>query len=557
MAIQASKPVNNMLFVLIGERLIQANEDLARESHAPYRKLSRNLDELADLIEKSIGGAARALPPQAGQNYVRAMRMFVDQGGTAHLSQFSRQLDEIADNRVRTSYQIKEAKWQIIAEVIRLMAELVVVFALSVFSGGAAGRAAVAKARSRVVILTLMDTLMRRTHVLPILSEALEEAFQSFAVRLGMIAFTSGEFSPKGFDWKQIAQDGAFGAFAGAFIAPIAKGSQGVFDGLKRSVKGTTPVKDLAGDVLPKIGRKTDAPTHNPVPGQHPAGTTGTGPAVPVEPSQGRRLSGGSLAVGEAGGESLAEVVGGGLFYGNWATSPDTFVGAGLSNRSEHVLHTGAVGSGTWINTKFSGGQPAGTVNGPDAGLDTGRGAEGEDEQPTAPGSPASGAPAGTGDGSGSDPASPVPTVGSGYTDPAHLDPASPSLHVESPGIPGTAAGSGGAGSTAAPRGGVPQGAAQGTTAPAASSTHPATPGESRGPVTGGGSGRPGTGRDAAPAGAPTHVDEADGTAQADPDTSPPRDTAPGPDGSSSTAPAVPGAGDGRSGGGGTVRARG
>ncbi|MFI7301175.1 hypothetical protein, partial [Streptomyces sp. NPDC050121] len=105
MAIQASTPVNNMLFVLTGERLIQANEDLARESHAPYRKLARNLDELSDLVEKSIGSAARALPPQAGQNYVRAMRMFVDQGGTANLKQFSRQLDEVADNRVRTSYQ--------------------------------------------------------------------------------------------------------------------------------------------------------------------------------------------------------------------------------------------------------------------------------------------------------------------------------------------------------------------------------------------------------------------------------------------------------------------
>ncbi|MGW1269614.1 WXG100-like domain-containing protein, partial [Streptomyces sp. NPDC002491] len=373
MAIQASPPINNMLFVLIGERLIQANEDLARGSHAPYRKLARNLEELSDLIEKSIGGAARALPAQAGQNYVRAMRMFVDEGGAAHLKQFSKQLDDIADGRVRTSYQIMETKWQIIAEVIRLMVELIVVFALSVFSGGAAaGRAAVAKARSRVAILTLMDQLSRRTHVLPVLSEALEEAFQSFAVRLGMLAFTAGELAPKGFDWKAIAADGVIGGFAGAFMAPIAKGGQSAFDGLKRGFKGSTPVKNVTDDILPKVGAKTPprAVNHTPGPRKDPA-------AGPTAPPRGQHLSGGSQALGEAGAESVAEFLGGGLMYGHWSTSWSSFVGAGLSNRSEHALHSGAVGSGTWINTKFSSSQHVGPVNGPDAGL----GAEGEDEQ--------------------------------------------------------------------------------------------------------------------------------------------------------------------------------
>ncbi|MDX3240545.1 hypothetical protein PV408_01560, partial [Streptomyces sp. ME18-1-4] len=454
MAIQASTPVNNMLFVLTGERLIQANEDLAHESHAPYRKLARNLDELSDLVEKSIGSAARALPPQAGQNYVRAMRMFVDQGGTANLKQFSRQLDEVADNRVRTSYQIMETKWQIIAEVIRLIIELLVVFALSVFSSGAAaGRAAVAKARSRVLILTLMDTLMRHTHVLPILSEALEEAFQSFAVRLGMIAFTDSPFSPKGFDWKQIAQDGAFGAFAAAFITPIARSGQGAFDALKKSFKGTTPVKNVADDVIAKVGEKTGPSVINHTPGGK-AGKFGTETAVPVQPAQGRHLSGGSLAFGEAGGESLAEVLGGGLFYGNWSTSTDTFVGAGLSNRSEHVLHTGAVGSGTWINTKFSVDQPAGTVNGPDAGL----GAGGEDkdttEKGTRPGVSGSGGSTHAGDGP-SEPVVPIPTVSAGPTVPGGLDAGT----RPAPGAEGPAAasdGSTGLGGTSVPQGATP-----------------------------------------------------------------------------------------------------
>ena len=199
MAIHASPSVNNMLFVLIGERLLQANEDLAAASHAPYRRLARNLEELSDLIEQSVAGAARSLPAQVGRDYVRAMGTFVDGGGAGFLRQFAADLDGIADDRVRASYQILESKWQIIAEVIRLLVELAVAFAVSMFSGGAAlGRAAVARARGRAAILLIMAALER--HALPTVSEAFEEAFETFAVRLGVIAFTSGAFSPKGFD---------------------------------------------------------------------------------------------------------------------------------------------------------------------------------------------------------------------------------------------------------------------------------------------------------------------------------------------------------------------
>lgn len=66
-------------------------------------------------------------------------------------------------------------------------------------------------------MLLILHQLLSKTHLLPVLSEAFEEAFQSFAVRLGMIAFTSGELSFNGFDWGQIGQDAVFGGLAGGF----------------------------------------------------------------------------------------------------------------------------------------------------------------------------------------------------------------------------------------------------------------------------------------------------------------------------------------------------
>jgi len=84
--------------------------------------------------------------------------------------------------------QIRESKWSIIAELIRLLIELAVIAALSFFTGGAAStQAAVAKARSRVVIMTVLAELARHTHALPSLTEAVEEAFQTLVVRLAMM----------------------------------------------------------------------------------------------------------------------------------------------------------------------------------------------------------------------------------------------------------------------------------------------------------------------------------------------------------------------------------
>lgn len=263
MSIIVSPQLNNLLFVLIGEKMLQADEDLAYRSHQPYRRLGKNVRELSDLIEQSVFGVGQALPPQVGRQYVRAMRLFVDDGGTNYLREFARQLDDVGNGRVKISMDIMEAKWSIIAELVRLLIELAIITALSFFTGGAsASQTATAKARSRVAILASLDQLLKRTHLLPSLSEAFDEAFQTFVVRLAMMTMAPPGRRPDGFDWKQIVEDGLFGAVTGMFHGAfesltknLGKGFRNILDGPDGAQFGKTNTKNITDDITSKIDK--------------------------------------------------------------------------------------------------------------------------------------------------------------------------------------------------------------------------------------------------------------------------------------------------------------
>lgn len=329
--------------MLIGERLIQANEDLAYESRLAYGRLGGKLRDLSDLIEQSVLGASRSLPPAVGQNYQQAMQLFVNNGGTNHLKEFARQLDEIGDSRIQTSSNIIEAKWQIIAEVIRLLIELFVTAVLAIFSGGtSAGKMALARARSRVVILTVLDWLISHTRMMPFLSEAIEEAFQAFAVRLAMMAFGPNDRRPKGIDWAAIGIDGLAGAFMGVFSPALKSITKNIGGGALKKLgsgfwDGQGPglpfsMKDLSKDVVSKstlpgwVSKTTSTATHQ---------------------ADDFLVSGFS--------ESGAEVVISGLLTGKWtwndATWGNTFLGSGISSVSEKGLDVGAVKFGESIGS--------------------------------------------------------------------------------------------------------------------------------------------------------------------------------------------------------------
>ncbi|MER6290339.1 hypothetical protein [Streptomyces sviceus] len=343
MAIHVSPEVNNLLLLLIGERMLQADEDKAYQSHEPYDRLGKQLTKLSELIEDSVIEVGRSLPPQVATRYVRAMNMFVDDGGRNYLKEFADELDVVARGRVETSINITEAKWQIIAEIVRLLIELAVILVMSVFSGGAtAGKAAVARAQSRVTILAILDQLMKRTHLMPSLSEAFDEAFTTFAVRLAMIAFGPDGRRPKGFDWSQIVQDAVFGGITGMF--------HGVFEGVadrlrnffRRSHLDDTVFKKFDEDVLPKVDRnRSDLPSssNNRDFGNRDIGDRDFG----NRDTHDRDGFGDDIgdAVAEGAAETFGEFVTVGLFTGSWALSGDTFLTATGS-----ALFMGAVFAG-------------------------------------------------------------------------------------------------------------------------------------------------------------------------------------------------------------------
>nr|WP_237331267.1 hypothetical protein [Streptomyces mexicanus] len=353
-----------MLFILTGERLLQADEDLAYDSRQPYARLGKRVRELSGLIESSVRDIAQSMPEDVAREYVRAMNLLIDDGGKNLLRDFGTQLDAIADGRVKTSMDIMEAKWQVIAEVVRLLIEIAFYLAMSFFTGGASlTQIALAKARSRLLVLTTLSHLLERTHLMPSLTEALEEAFTTFAVRLAMMVGAPDGRRPGGFDWKQILQDGLFGLAVGFFDSVFRDIAHGILKGYDKTFYKSPPDLDFKGSS--KTG--PDVPTNRPDlfhdggdlpkdgPGTHrsgaDAGSGGSdlpggghltaGPPPGTAATTGHHLvkeGGDFLASG--GAESLAELL------INGSTSWSTFVGAGVSDRVGTALNAGAVNTG-------------------------------------------------------------------------------------------------------------------------------------------------------------------------------------------------------------------
>ncbi|MET9742530.1 hypothetical protein ABZY90_30760 [Streptomyces sp. NPDC006422] len=399
MSIKASPEVNAMIFILTGEKLIDADEDLAYDSRQPYSGLGRKMDRLSSLIDKSVHDIAEAMPDDLAKSYARAMATLTDDNGKNYLRQFAEQLDKIAEGRRKTSMDIMESKWQVIAEVIRLLIEIAIYLAMSFFTGGAsASQIMMAKLRSRFMILTTLSHLLQRLHLAPALTEAFAEAFTTFAVRLAMMNFAPNNRRPDGFDWNQILKDGAFGAAAGGLTSIFDRFGRNIVnsydskflkDGPDLDFKPTptpnpSPKSDLGPDLKdhapgpnpkPHDPGPTPTPTPTPDPTPVPGGSGITRNPPPLlhnnslsflnNPNLWRNstilrdnadnlrglaghygLKGTTDFVAAGAGEALAEIFIKGVFDGDWSTSWSTFVGAGVSSQVESSLTSTAVNSG-------------------------------------------------------------------------------------------------------------------------------------------------------------------------------------------------------------------
>ncbi|MFB8140310.1 hypothetical protein ACFC40_11745 [Streptomyces parvus] len=274
MSIQVSPEVNAMIFILTGEKLMDADEDLAFESRRPYSGLGRKLDRLSSLIDKSIHDIGESMPDDLASSYAKAMGMLIDDDGKNYLREFSEQLDKIAEGRRKTSMDIMESKWQVIAEVIRLLIEIAIYLAMSFFTGGAsASQIMMAKLRSRFFILTTLSHLLQRLHLAPSLTEAFAEAFTTFAVRLAMMNFAPDGRRPDSIDWSDIGKAAAFGAAAGFFTSVFEKFAKDIvrsFDG--NFLKGGRDLdfKNPNWRDTPNADIKNNGPTPNPHPPNPP-----------------------------------------------------------------------------------------------------------------------------------------------------------------------------------------------------------------------------------------------------------------------------------------------
>ncbi|MEV5384472.1 toxin glutamine deamidase domain-containing protein [Streptomyces sp. NPDC052721] len=217
MAIEVTPQLNVLMYILVGDPFLQANEDGAARSAGAFEQHAGDVRKLADLIDESVLGTARALPPNVGRAYRRAMQALHDDGGVNHLRAFADHLDTVAAGRRDMSTNIALSKWELIAELVRTLIDLWVSALLAAFTGGAtAARSAEVMARSRVKLLLVLDALASRVqHVMGGLTGAADEAFQALMVRLAAMVFMPRDRRPRGIDWGNIAQEAAFGAVNG------------------------------------------------------------------------------------------------------------------------------------------------------------------------------------------------------------------------------------------------------------------------------------------------------------------------------------------------------
>lgn len=331
--LRVSEAVNGVLIALIGTGLPQASETGARVSSQKLAEFGRRMRELEQDIDYSVAHIGDSLPGDAGREYVRAMSVLTGaDGGTNYLREYERSLRSVAAGHRDQSMNIQESKWQIIAELIRLVIELTILAATAWINPAAAGQAAVAKARSTTVFLTVLDLFLRRTHLMPSLSEALEEAFQTLVVRLGLMAFNDPDMRPSGVDWRAVWQSAAFGGAAGWLSGPL-RNFADRFNGLFAKSGSRGLFKDLSGDVTSKSGRD--------LPGG--GGTSGNSPQ-----SFGARLASSPRRVSEFVADGLTEALPETLlamaFFGtpfSWSAFATTFWTSAVSEQTSDLLGEG------------------------------------------------------------------------------------------------------------------------------------------------------------------------------------------------------------------------
>ncbi|CAL9330645.1 hypothetical protein SUDANB6_00065 [Streptomyces sp. enrichment culture] len=326
MAIMFPPGLREFIEVYVGANVATGNEDRGFDSRNPYKRLADDVRELSDAMKGAISTAGNSLPPRIAEEFVAAMKLFVDDNGQNHLQKFSDELRDLGAQQVNRSIKLSEAKYQILIEFILMNIELALIAALAVFTGGTSlTEIAIQKARTALTILLILQRLGRAIPTpLSVLLEAIQEAFVAFASQLiSMTAPDDPERRRDRFDWTDIGQSAVAGAFAGLF--------GGVFG-------------EVGGKFINKYFKNN---------------------SFWKEASE---LPFGFLNEGQA--ETFAEAFTGLVFLGTFTLNPGTFLSAGLSGLVFEAASAGAEFGGKFVyrnhflNTDFG----SEDVNGPPGG---------------------------------------------------------------------------------------------------------------------------------------------------------------------------------------------
>ncbi|MEV7784833.1 lonely Cys domain-containing protein [Streptomyces sp. NPDC088106] len=309
MAIMFPPGLREFIEVWVGANVATGNEDRGFDSRNPYKRLADDVRDLSDAMKGAISTAGNSLPPRIADEFVAAMKLFVDDNGQNHLQKFSDELRELSAQQVNRSIKLSEAKYQILIEFILMNIELALIAALAVFTGGTSlTEIAIQKARTALTVLLILQRLGRAVPTpLSVLMEAIQEAFVAFASQLiSMTAPDDPERRRDRFDWTDIGQSAVAGAFAGLF--------GGIFG-------------EVGGRFINKYFKNNN---------------------LWKEASE---LPFSFLNEGQA--ETFAEAFTGLIFLGTFTLNPGTFLSAGLSGLVFEAASTGAEYGGKALYDKF------------------------------------------------------------------------------------------------------------------------------------------------------------------------------------------------------------
>ncbi|NEE42187.1 hypothetical protein G3M53_94695, partial [Streptomyces sp. SID7982] len=339
MAIMPSEELRNLMFIVTGEWFPETDEDVAALRGLVMERTKGQVDILKGKVDESIAFVGDALPGDIGKNFIASMESVKPE-----LDKLTEGMGKASGGLRKTAMDVREAKWNIIAELIRLAAEIAILTALAAVTGGAsATQIAVRKLIARVRMLVILYELSNRIPLFSAITEAIEEALLTLATRLALMRWAPEGQRPSGVDGRDVGIAAVFGALTGAFSelfgAIVRKVTNAFNSFVDNWMKGPPSKKwdndDLADGLLntPGGNRWDDLP----------GGLPGEGPGSGIRRHVIDEIG---QAPSEGAAETLAEGLVNEMFYGGFEVNPWTAVGAMVSRQVEMGLMSGGMAFG-------------------------------------------------------------------------------------------------------------------------------------------------------------------------------------------------------------------